>query len=151
LTSTLLLRPASSWSRAAISRVAHAAAVLQAELEAAGLPGRRSAAAAPVGDGVLELAEGHGRAVGDGLALSSPRSDQSLSVVKASAAFCPLPEKLKPRISVVSPTPGSSALCASICAPPEVRAAGARRQLDIGDGVALVFGGQERGGQRLKP
>ncbi|MNC19676.1 hypothetical protein D3C75_676130 [compost metagenome] len=47
---------------------------------------------------------------------SAPRSDQSLSVVKASAAFCPLPEKLKPRIKVVLPTPGSSALCASICA-----------------------------------
>ncbi|MNN70375.1 hypothetical protein D3C81_1862210 [compost metagenome] len=47
---------------------------------------------------------------------SAPRSDQSLSVVKANAAFCPLPEKLKPRIKVVLPTPGSSALCASICA-----------------------------------
>ncbi|MNI68921.1 hypothetical protein D3C73_1246440 [compost metagenome] len=46
---------------------------------------------------------------------SLPRSDQSLSVVKASAAFWPLPEKLKPRITVLSPTPGSVALCASIC------------------------------------
>ena len=45
----------------------------------------------------------------------APRSDQSLRVVKASAAFCPLPEKLKPRIIVVLPTPGSLALCASIC------------------------------------
>ncbi|MNG08696.1 hypothetical protein D3C84_920730 [compost metagenome] len=47
---------------------------------------------------------------------SAPRSDQSLSVVKASAAFWPLPEKLKPRIRVVLPTPGSVLLCASICA-----------------------------------
>ncbi|MCY1439305.1 hypothetical protein D9M71_555370 [compost metagenome] len=47
---------------------------------------------------------------------SAPRSDQSLSVVKPSAAFWPLPEKLKPRISVLLPTPGSVALCASICA-----------------------------------
>ena len=36
-------------------------------------------------------------------------------VVNASAAFWPLPEKLKPRIIVVLPTPGSRALCASIC------------------------------------
>lgn len=46
---------------------------------------------------------------------SLPRCDQSLRVVKVSAAFCPLPEKLKPRITVLSPTPGSPALCASIC------------------------------------
>ena len=45
----------------------------------------------------------------------APRCDQSFNVVKASAAFCPLPEKLKPRIIVVLPTPGSLALWASIC------------------------------------
>ncbi|MCY1410293.1 hypothetical protein D9M71_256590 [compost metagenome] len=43
------------------------------------------------------------------------RSDQSLRVVKARAAFWPLPEKLKPRITVLSATAASSALCASIC------------------------------------
>ncbi|MNE27154.1 hypothetical protein D3C80_1205500 [compost metagenome] len=43
------------------------------------------------------------------------RCDQSLSVVKASAAFWPLPEKLKPRITVLLATAASSTLCASIC------------------------------------
>ncbi|MNZ95964.1 hypothetical protein D3C78_1151390 [compost metagenome] len=46
---------------------------------------------------------------------SLPRSDQSLSVLNASAAFCPLPEKLNPRITTLSRMPGSPALCASTC------------------------------------
>ncbi|MOA06127.1 hypothetical protein D3C78_1257500 [compost metagenome] len=43
------------------------------------------------------------------------RIDQSFSVLNASAAFWPLPEKLKPRMMVLSPIPDSVALCASIC------------------------------------
>ncbi|MNG34790.1 hypothetical protein D3C84_1213650 [compost metagenome] len=46
---------------------------------------------------------------------SLPRSDQSLSVLKARAAFWPLPEKLKPKITTLSRIPGSVALCASTC------------------------------------
>ncbi|MNE98978.1 hypothetical protein D3C80_1975820 [compost metagenome] len=43
------------------------------------------------------------------------RCDQSFSVENAKAAFWPLPEKLKPRITTVSLIPGSLALCASSC------------------------------------
>ena len=74
------------------------------------------------------------------------RSSHGFRVTNASAAFWPLPEKLKPSTLTICETSGWFRKKPSACCITDERAAlrRTRGQLDVGDQVALVLGRQER-------